>query len=384
MGGSGRRRVALNMLWSVPGVGGSEEYLVRQLAGLSATEHDYEVSVFAPRGFSGRRPEIAERFTIVEAPDECTSRARRIALEHSWLARRVDDFDIVHHGGGTMPRSLRPRPSLLTVHDVQWVDYPRYVRRVKLAYLRRTVPSSLKRATRIAVPSRFVKSTLVDEFAVASSKIGIVRHGLEPWFDDGATPEAELRRRYGLEGSRVLVFPAITHPHKNHLFLLGLMSSAGGEWAAPDLKVVFAGSPGSAEGEVRAAVARLGLSERVVMPGRVSHGDRNGLLGMASAMAFPTEYEGFGAPLIEAMRCGTPVLCSDRGSVPEVVGDAGVVRPLTAAAWAEGLSEVMRHRARYADAGRKRSEMFTAAHSARDLVGQYDAVIGEASRRHGR
>lgn len=373
--GGTRVRVAMNLLWSVPGVGGSEEYLVRQLAGLSAIDHRFEVDVFAPRGFSDRRPEIAERFTVQEAPDSCTSRPRRVLLENTWLARRTGSHDIVHHGGGTLPRRGNQR-TLLTIHDVQWIDYPHYVNRVKLTYLRRIVPSSLSRATRVAVPSRFVAGTLVDAFGVDESKVGVVRHGLEPWFDASVSGEVELRRRFNLGEGPVLVYPAITHPHKNHLFLLRLMSSAAGGWADPNLTLVFAGSAGSADVEVRRAIADMNLGDRVVMSGRVSHADRNGLLALATAMVFPSEYEGFGAPLIEAMRCDTPILCSNRGSVPEVVGDAAVVCDLDARSWVDGLDRVTSMREHLVVAGRIRAGEFTAEKSACDLVAQYDVVMG--------
>lgn len=379
MSASSRRRAAMNLLFSVPGVGGSEEYLVRQLAGLSVTDHEWDVVVFAPRGFSERRPEIASRFEVVEAPDDCTRRPVRVALEHTWLARHTRGFDVVHHGGGTLPRSRWHRPSLLTVHDVQWTDYPHYVSAIKRTYLQRVVPSSLARATRVAVPTGFVKDTLVRHFAVDASKVGVVRHGLEPWFDTEATPEDELRDRFDLGRGPVLVFPAITHPHKNHLFLLELLAAGEGAWGDGQMKVVFAGSAGSAEQEVRDAVAQRGLEGRVVMPGRVSHADRNGLLVLAAAMVFPSQYEGFGAPLIEAMRCGTPVLCSDQGSIPEVVGDAAVVRPLERTAWVEGLGHALSHRSELTARGRVRAAMFTAAGSARDLLDQYDAVVRGAA-----
>lgn len=372
--------VAVNLLWCVPGVGGSEEYLVRQLAGLSQIEHRFVVEVFAPRGFSVRQPRIAELFRVHEAPSTCERRPVRVGLEHTWLASRARAFDIVHHGGGTLPRTGNRR-TLLTVHDIQWTDYPHYVGALKLRYLRRAVPSSVARAARVAVPSQFVARTLVDRLGVDASRVGVVRHGLEPWFDGSSTSESELRRTFSLGDGPVLVFPAITHPHKNHRFLLSLLAAGEGPWGDPSLRVVFAGSAGRAEEDVRHSVMSLGLGERVVMAGRVSHEDRNGLLAMAAAMVFPSEYEGFGAPLIEAMRCGAPVLCSDRASVPEVVGDAGMVAPLEAQAWVRGLEAVLSQRERFAAAGRRRADNFTAEKSAEDLVVQYDTVLGTGGLR---
>ena len=369
-----RTRVAMNLLWCVPGVGGSEEYLVRQLLGLAEIEHPYEIEVFAPQGFSQRQPKISSLYSVHEASNDCSRRAVRIWLEHTWLAKKTRDFALVHHGGGTLPRRGN-KNTVLTIHDIQWIDYPHYVSPVKLRYLRRVVPSSVRRATRVVVPSRFVADSLTKAFATVSNKIGVVRHGLESNLSSSATDEATVRGKFDLGDGPVLVFPAITHPHKNHVFLLNLLSHAGGPWSDPTLRVVFAGSEGSHHGQVLSYIAEHGLSSRVVLPGRVSDVDRNGLLKMADAMVFPSEYEGFGAPVIEAMRMGAPVMSSDCGSLPGVVGDAGLVLPLTVDAWRNGLEEVRRRRDELVALGHSRSQLFTAALSASDLVEQYRIAL---------
>jgi alpha-1,3-rhamnosyl/mannosyltransferase len=264
---------------------------------------------------------------------------------------------------------------LLTIHDIQWIDYPHYVSPVKLRYLRRVVPSSVRRASRVAVPSRFVADSLSRAFGTATKSIGIVRHGLETDLNTSATDESVLRAKFFLGDGPVLVFPAITHPHKNHLFLLQLLVNAGGAWADPSLRVVFAGSEGSHHEHVTEFIAQHNLSSRVVMPGRVSSEDRNGLLKMADAMVFPSEYEGFGAPVIEAMLMGAPVICSDRASLPGVVGDAGLVLSLTPDAWTNALDTVRARRAELVALGHSRSQLFTAPLSASDLVEQYRIAL---------
>lgn len=369
-------RIAINLLWCVPGVGGSEEYLVRQLMGTHAHQHSHQVEVFAPKGFSARQPELAQHFIVHEAPSSCEKRAIRIFLEHTWLAARTAGFDLVHHGGGTIPR-IGNRRTVLTIHDVQWTQYPHYVRPIKLRYLRRVVPSSVKRATRIVVPSHFVATTLRSEFSTDASRIGVVRHGVEAELSDDATPEHELRERFGIGDGPVLVFPAITHPHKNHQFLLHQMAEGSEEWRDPSLRLVCAGSAGSHDSTVRAVVDQLGLGHRVVLPGRVSARDRNGLLKMADAMVFPSQYEGFGAPLIEAMILGAPVLASTCGSIPEVVGDAGVTAELTISAWNEGLRTLRARRAELVRAGQQRVSHFSLAESGADLLHEYAIAISE-------
>lgn len=367
-------RIAMNLLWCVPGVGGSEEYLVRQLLGLADIEHDYDIEVFAPLGFSQRQPKIASLYTVHEAPNDCSRRAVRIWLEHTWLAKKTRGFSLVHHGGGTLPRRGNAN-TLLTIHDIQWIDYPHYVSPVKLRYLRRIVPSSVRRASRVAVPSRFVADSLTKAFGTSSKKIGVVRHGLESDLSTTASDESVLRAKFSLGNGPVLVFPAITHPHKNHMFLLQLLVNGGAAWQDPSLRVVFAGSEGSHHAQVLSFIAEHNLSSRVVLPGRVSNEDRNGLLKMADAMVFPSEYEGFGAPVIEAMRMGAPIISSDRASLPGVIGDAGLVLPLTVEAWSDALDIVRQRREELVALGHSRSQLFTAALSATDLVEQYRIAL---------
>lgn len=373
------QKIAVNLLWCVPGVGGSEEYLLRQLRGTCENQHEFVIDIFAPRGFSQRLPDVARQFAVVEAPSMCQRRFVRIVLEHTWLAWRTRAYDLVHHGGGTMPK-IGNRKTVLTLHDVQWTKFPEYFSSVKLRYLRRVVPSSLKRARRIAVPSHFVASTLVDNFGLNPDKISVVRHGVESDVATDKTPESELRRRWSLENARVLVYPAITHPHKNHVFLLQLMTSNHSAWNDESLKIVFAGSAGAADQQVREFVDAHQLSGRVVLPGRISARDRNGALAMCEAMVFPSQYEGFGAPLIEAMHAGAPVLASDCGSIPEVVESAGVIAPLQPDAWADALEHVRRERDELIARGHERAQYFTTALSGLDVLAVYQTVLGGTSR----
>ena len=363
-------RVAVNLSWCVPGrVGGSEEYLVRQLLGMQAHRSEFDIHVLAPRGFTVAHPEVAAAFPLHEAPITGNRRAVRVAMENTWLVRATAGFDIVHHGGGTIP-SLGSRRTLLTVHDVQYTAYPDYFSRLKLAYLRRQVPASVARASLIAVPSRFVQRTLVERLGVAAQKVVVVRHGMPASLGGNATPATQLRQRFGLGGHRVVVYPAVTHPHKNHRFLVQLLAS---HWR--DVVLVCAGSPGLAHDEVVALAVRLGVADRVRMVGRVSDDDRDGLLTLAEAMVFPSLYEGFGAPLVEAMTIGTPVICSDQAAVPEVVGDAALVLPLDEAVWASALTTVANRHDALVEAGRMRARTFSVAASGDDLASAYTTVM---------
>ncbi len=366
------RRVGVNLLWCVPGeVGGSEEYLVRQLIGLAAQSSEFRPTVFCVPAFVDAHPEVAALFETVTPDMSGRDRKRRVWTEHTWLARRTRSFDLVHHGGGTAP-SRGGEPIVLTIHDLQYESYPEYISPLKLRYLRTMMPRSAARATVIAVPTDYVRSTVLERFDVAPEQVVVVRHGVEPSLGATARSEGELRREYGLGDGRVLVFPAITHPHKGHEFLLDVMAT---QWTDPDLRLVLLGGRGAADDQVIAAIQRLGLGGRVVRPGRVSDDDRDGLIALAEALVFPSEYEGFGAPVVEAMALGTPVISSNQAALSEVVGDAGLVLERTVDAWAGALDHVAAHRDAMVQAGLGRAEMFTASASGAGVVEAYRRAV---------
>jgi alpha-1,3-rhamnosyl/mannosyltransferase len=362
-------QVIVNMLWCVPGgVGGSEEYLVRQLLGLSeATLGDFDVTVVGARGLTAAHPELAAVASIVEPEFESHGRARRIVGEATWLRQHTHGAPLVHHGGGTAPFRAH-RPYVLTVHDLQFRTYPEYFSAAKRAYLGAAIPSSARRATVVAVPSEYVRQSVVSAYGVDPERVAVVPHGIEPDLTAHVTSAAELRSRYALGDGPVLVYPAVTHPHKQHAFLLRMMAE---RWTDPDLRLVLTGGAGAAEHVVTACD-----DPRVVRVGRVPAADRNGLLAMCDAMVFPSQYEGFGAPLIEAMTLGAPVLCGDATCMPQIVGDAGVSVPLDPEAWTEGLERLRANREQFVAAGRKRALDFTAERSGAALASAYRLALG--------
>jgi alpha-1,3-rhamnosyl/mannosyltransferase len=368
--------VAVNMLWCIPGeVGGSEEYLVRQLSGLAAIESPYDITVYAPRGFGAEHPDLAAMHRVVEAASSCRRREVRIFLEHTWLARQIGQSKIVHHGGGIVP-SRAHRATLLTVHDVQYLTYPEYFSAHKLKYLQNRVPSSISRASAVAVPSAYVAATLMESFNATPDKIQMVRHGVSETLGKHATPESELRQRYGLGTAEVLFMPAITHPHKNHEFLLQLLAT---KWTSPKLRLVFAGGEGRSEIAIQQRIVELGIADRVVRIGRVAPNDRDGLIKMSLALVFPSSYEGFGAPVLEAMKLGTPVIASDQTSLPEVIGNAGLILPLEIEAWSGAIDQLRQRRNDLIERGIRRATEFTEVKSAEDLCLAYERALSSGS-----
>lgn len=362
--------VAVNLLWCVPGdVGGSEEYLVRQLLGLADVAPEWRARLYVLDGFVDAHPDLGGLFETVVAPFHGLSRPRRILGETTWFRSRAAAAGLRHHGGGTAPIAAT-RPYVLTIHDLQYRTFPQHFSRSKRAYLDAMIGRSVRHAAAVAVPSEYVRSSVIGAYQIEPSRVAVVPHGFEPALLADITGEAELRRRYGLGDGPVLVYPAVTHPHKNHRFLLDLLRTT---WRDPDLRLVLTGGSGASEELVRSAV-----DPRIRRLGRVPPADRNGLLKLAAAMVFPSRYEGFGAPLIEAMALGCPVVAADSTCIPDIVDGAGLVLPLRAEAWSDALERVSGDRQAMVTAGLARAAEFTARASGQALAAAYAAALRQS------
>jgi glycosyltransferase involved in cell wall biosynthesis len=370
-------RVGVNLTWIAPGrVGGSEEYLSRQLLGLPAAGH-FDVSLFCTPTFAAAHPDLTTRFRVVATPFDRDNRALRIALEHSWLPAQTRDLDLVHHGGGTMPLIGR-RPTVLTVHDLQYLEFPEYFSESRRRYLDRMMSASVDRASVIATPTEFVRQTVLDAFGVDTERVVVVPHGVPVIEHPAEDSMAAIRRRYGIGDGEYVVYPAITHPHKRHGVLVDMLG-----FLDDDLALVLLGGVGSAEPALLDAIVERDLGERVVRTGRVSAADRDGLIAGAAALVFPSQYEGVGAPLVEAMELGVPVVAGDVPAVREVVGDAAIIvedeSSGPGAAWAAGVADARRRRDELERLGRERRRAFTLEVSGRALAAAYEQAVGDGA-----
>jgi glycosyltransferase involved in cell wall biosynthesis len=253
--------------------------------------------------------------------------------------------------------------------------YPEAFNRPNARYLQHFTMLSVRRADRVIAVSESTKGDVVRLLGVAPEKVAVVYHGVENEFrplDQGAEMD-EFRARVRLPERFILCFGTL-EPRKNLATLIAAYALLRKESRLPH-KLVIAGGKGWRFEHVFAAVDEAGLQDDVLFPGYVPSDEQPMWYNAAEVFAYPSLYEGFGFPPLEALACGTPVVASNRSSLPEVVGDAGLlVDPLDAVELAEALRRVLTDgglRQELVARGLARAQSFSWSRAARETVEVY-------------
>jgi glycosyltransferase involved in cell wall biosynthesis len=281
-------------------------------------------------------PNLIDRRTPIPARwfERLSSRLDVPRLE--WMLR----FDVLF-APNFVPPPTRKQPLVLTVHDLAYKLFPHTAPLATRAWLSR-LDAALARASRVIVVSEQSRQDLLTTYRVEPERVSVVPLGVDTDLFRPAPPEAveAVRRRYGIEGPFLVSLGAI-EPRKNLPATIRAFASLP-EDLRPVLVLVGSASPWNREGWdlVRSALDELPTPVRqsIVLTGYVSEGEKVALLSGAEALVFPSLYEGFGLPVIEAMACGTPVLTSNISALPGTAGDAALlVDPNDVEAIADGL-----------------------------------------------
>ncbi len=218
---------------------------------------------------------------------------------------------------------FRHLPTVLTVHDLIFRHLPQHHKRLNRWYLNLAMPLYVRRATHLIAVSEATRRDLMAAYGVPAEKITVIYEAADPRFGPrDALEQQTIRANYGLPPAYFLYLGTI-EPRKNLLRLLRAWEPLYLAGEAPPLVIV--GKRGWLSEPFFEAVERSPAREGLILTGYVLDDDLPALIAAATAFVFPSLYEGFGLPPLEAMACGTPVLCSDRSSLPEVVGDAALL-----------------------------------------------------------
>ncbi len=292
------------------------------------------------------------------------------------LDRAYAGVTLFHATEHLLPKLTGAR-SVFTLHDTAYLLFPNYHLLQNRLYLTLMMPRFLARADRIIAVSEATRRDALRFYRIDPAKIDVILEGVEPRFRPEPDPArlAAVRRQYALP-ERFILYVGTIEPRKNLPTLLEAFAAL--RLQHPDVGLVIAGGKGWLYESFFKRLRSLGLEKRVTLTGYVPDDDLPALINCAEVFAFPSIFEGFGLPPLEAMACGVPVVCSNASSLPEVVGEAGVLLPPDdPRTWAEALNRILVDpdlRADLRARGLARARQFTWEHAARCTLEIYRAV----------
>jgi glycosyltransferase involved in cell wall biosynthesis len=365
-------RIGLDLLYLAPGAtGGMEVYARALVPRVAAAWPDARFTAFAGRELAAewRERPWHPAIRLVELPVRSSTRVRRTLAEQTLLAAALGRHrvDLVHGLGNTMPL-LAPARAVVTIHDLIFKRFPEAHAGVLSRGVALLVPLAARRAERIVTGSQATAADLQRFLGVPREKVDVVPYGPGADLAGAATPEEELRSRLGLGDGPLVLSPSARRPHKNLERLLDAMRSVDATLVLPGYATAFDD-----------ALRRRADGVQAVFCGWLSDADMEGLYGAATCLAFPSLAEGFGLPVLEAMRRGLPVACADATSLPELAGDAALLfDPLDTDAIAAAVARLVADadlRRELAAAGRARAGRFSWAAAAEGTVAAYRRAL---------
>jgi glycosyltransferase involved in cell wall biosynthesis len=342
---------------------------------------DVDLVVVCQRADTERYARMAPKAQVFGGPAAIVHRPARLAWEQTGLALIAQQVgaQVIHSPYYSMPLHA-PAPVVVTIHDVTVFSQPELHASVRGGFYRSATRTSLRRAVRCVVPSKATREELVRLLDADPAKIDVAYHGVDHTVFH-RPDEAEIRHvsdRLGLHGRPYIAFLGSLSRRKNVPNLVKGWAGAVVDLADPPALVLAGGTDW--DDEVDTAISRVPPHLKVVRPGYLRYTDLPGFFGGAVVVAYPSQAEGFGLPLLEAMACGAPILTTRRLSLPEVGGDAVAYTEPDNDAIAgslRGLLDDERRRRALAEAGFLRSQEFTWAASAEAHLAAYARALGD-------
>ena len=304
----------------------------------------------------------------------------RILWEQLMLPRRARacKVDVFHYIDHTLSLIRKPCPTVITVHDLAFFRVPEMYNLSRRFYKQFVSQRSIRRANRVITISEFTRREILELTGVDGDRVEVIPYGISSIFRPlPAEGEVEAYRvRAGLPDKFVL-FVGTLQPRKNVDGLVRAFHQARRKAAFPH-KLVLCGGRGWLYDEIFDLIKRLGLTDHVRYMDSVPHEELPVVYNLADLFVYPSWFEGFGLPPLEAMACGTPVICSSATSLPEVVGDAGItIPPSDIDGLADAIARVLDDgelAAGMSRAGLERARRFSWEENARRTIDVYQRI----------
>ncbi|MGO9752189.1 MAG: glycosyltransferase family 4 protein [Solirubrobacteraceae bacterium] len=372
--------LGINLVYLVPGETGGTEVYARELIPelVAAAPHAHFTAFVNREGAAARDAPWGELIPAVTVPIRARNRLDWVRGEQQLLppiAARAG-VDLLHSLANTAPAwgSFR---RVLTIHDLIYRLAPEAHLGMRGYGMRVLVPVAARRAHRIITVSASTREDVRRLLRVPDAKIDVVASGIGTTQGIQPLPEGEVRRRLDAHERRIVLNVSAKRPHKNLARLIGAIAVIPTD-RRPLL--VLVGYPTPHEDELRRTTVALGVSNDVRFLGWVEQRTLEGLYAAASCFVFPSLYEGFGLPVLEAMARGVPVACSGAGALAEVAGDAAVsLDPASERSIAAALERILEDRPeaeRLRVAGRTRAAQFSWSAAAAGTLAAYERALG--------
>ncbi len=301
---------------------GVSNYVEALLAHLGQVDRSNRYTVYTTRGLGAEQLNLPPNFRV--RPSRLPTINPRVRIPWEQLLApallRLGRADVYHGVLNVMPLAC-PVPAVVTIHDLSAFLFPHTFRRVNRTYTRWAIRVSCRRAAHLIAVSEFTKREIVRWMRVPPERITVTYDAVDARFAPPDPAEVErFRRAKGLP-ERFVLFLGTLEPRKNIPLLLDAYAMIARSTDAP---LITAGSKGWLYEPILARAEQLGLGDRLRFAGYVDQAEQHLWYAAATLFAFPSLYEGFGMPPLEAMACGTPVVVSSSSSLPEVVGDAAL------------------------------------------------------------
>lgn len=225
----------------------------------------------------------------------------------------------------TAPTYFEPKiATVCTIYDLQYKTYPEFFTTEDVVYRDCTFIDACRKATVLTAISDYSRNSAIAQGNLDPANIQTIYLRMAQRIAPSSESDKGVLCRLNLVPQRYLIYPANFWKHKNHEMLLTAFGMACHEGLAPDIKLVCTGAPGARQDWLMSAVHTMNLGSRVLFPGYLPNAELAVLMANCTGVVFPSLYEGFGLPVIEAMAAGVPVACSNTTSLPEVAADAAI------------------------------------------------------------